>query len=123
MTYYAQDLLQKYFGQKAEFKNVYYDLSYSQGSGAMIAFELEYYNSKISIKHYGHYNHEYSFILDYKSCNYLSDKREKYLKEKIANMNSELRIYGYELIDYKNFIDEAKDNLQEYKFLSNGEIF
>ena len=70
----------------------------------MISFELEYYNSKISIKHYGNYNHEYSFILDYKSCNYLSNKREKYLKEKIINMNSKLKKYGYKLIDYENFI-------------------
>ena len=120
---YAQELLKKYFGQKAEFKNVYYDLSYSQCSGAMIIFNLKYYNSEILIKHYGNYYNKYCFELDYKNYNYLTEKREKYLKEKILYMNSELEKYAYELINYKNFINEAEEILKEKKFLINGEIF
>ena len=33
MEFYGQQLLEENFGDKAIFKNVYYDLSYCQGSG------------------------------------------------------------------------------------------
>lgn len=117
----AIELLIKYFKDKATFDNVYYDLSYTQGSGAMIEFELEYYNQTIKIKQYGHYYHERSFQLQYDG--YLGEKREENLKEKIEKMNSELAEYGYSLIDYKNFIDIAKEELEEKNFLEDGTIF
>ena len=87
MKYYAEELLIKYFGD-ADFQNVYYDLSYSQGSGAMIRFiiniedlnkkynflskeELRFIQDKgivndIEVYHNDNfYCHEYSFDIRY----------------------------------------------------------
>lgn len=119
----AKKLLNTFFGENAEFNRVLYDLSYCQGSGAMIEFELKYYNSNISIKNYGLYSHEYSFIIDYNNYNYLNEKRKNYLKEKIIKMNKELTKYGYDLIDFDNFKDEALENLKDSLFLENGSFF
>lgn len=87
MHFYANEILGGKFDEK-EFKlnSVYYDFSYSQGSGAMMEFEgwdihtLEKLfpdhnltrdwidnniaNFKIIVKHSGHYYHEYSFEFD-----------------------------------------------------------
>lgn len=43
-------LLEKYFKNNANFINVFYDLSYSQGSGAMIEFDLLYNKSIVKLK-------------------------------------------------------------------------
>lgn len=120
MKFKAEELLKKYFGENAKLLDVYYDLSYCQGSGAMIEFELRYYNCDIKVKHYGHYNHEYSFEINYNDYNWLGQKREDFLKDKIVEMNTELTNYGYELIDYDNFSDIALENLKEQEFLENG---
>ena len=62
MGNFAIELLQKYFGEKAKFNGVYYSLSYCQGDGAMIEFDLNYYNKELEIKHdNSHYYHENSF--------------------------------------------------------------
>lgn len=123
MKEYAKELLKKYFGEKAILKTVYYDLDYSQGSGAMIEFELKYYNSEILVKHYGFYYHERSFKLDYQNNDFLTDKRENYLELKIEEMNEEFTKEGYNLINYENFIEQAKENLYNYRFLIDGTIF
>ena len=124
MTYYAEELLKKYFGEKAKLIDVHYDLSYCQGSGAMIEFELEYYGKNIKIKHNrGSYCNAYTFILDYADYEYLSEKREEQLKDKIVTMNRELEKYGYEIIDYENFKNPAEEMLEEEMFLENGEVF
>lgn len=123
MLDYAGQLLQKYFGQKAKLNKICYDLSYCQGSGAMIEFNLYYYNCNVTIKQHGHYYHEYSFIIEENGENYLSDNRYKYLHDKIVDMNRELSKYGYNLIDWKNFTEQAKEQLEENTYLENGEIF
>lgn len=123
MLDYAKILLKKYFGQKAKLDKIWYDLSYSQGSGAMIEFDLTYYGCDLSIKQHGHYYHEYSFVIEENGENYLSDNRYKYLHDKIVNMNGELSKYGYNLIDWKNFTEQAKEQLEENTYLKNGEIF
>ena len=119
----AKELLNIFFGKNAKFNRVLYDLSYCQGSGAMIEFKLKYYNSNISIKNYGLYSHEYSFIIDYDDYNYLNEKRENYLKEKIIKMNKDLAKYGYDLIDFDNFKDEAIVSLEDSLFLEDGTLF
>lgn len=115
----AKELLQKYFKNNAEFKNVYYSLSYSQGDGAMIEFDLNYYDKKIEIKHCGNYYNELSF----KIYSNFTEKREKILKEKIIKMNKELCKYGYNLIEYEISNEEAKEFLQENEYFLNGKIY
>lgn len=83
----SKRLLEKYFGSGVEFKRVFYDLSYCQGSGAMIEFDIniEDLNNKykifskeeirfltdngivdnIKVRHNGDfYYHEYTFGID-----------------------------------------------------------
>lgn len=117
----AQKLLQKYFkNNKAEFKEVYYDLDYCQGHGAMIEFNLYYYNKYVKIKHYGHYEHERSFSIDSWG---LTEKQEEQLYNKIVMMNHELVKIGDDLIQYTISTDEAIDFLSESKYLKDGTIF
>lgn len=123
MLDYARQLLKKYFGQKATLDKVWYDLSYSQGSGAMIEFNLDYYNCNVTIKQHGHYYHEHSFIIEENGDKYLSDNRYKYLYDKIVDMNYELSKYGYNLVNCENFTEQAKEQLEEQEYLENGEIF
>lgn len=117
----AKKLLQKYFkNNKTEFKMVYYDLDYCQGRGAMIEFNLYYYNKYIKIKHYGNYEHERSFIIDSWD---LTRKQEEQLYNKIVMMNQELVKIGDNLINYTIPEDEAIDFLSEVKYLKDGTIF
>lgn len=122
----AIELLKKYFKDNAKFENVYYDLSYSQGSGCMIEFDLKYYGLDIEIKHYGHYNHERSFEIheNYYNEFCLSDKRYNTLEEKIIEMNKELKNYGYEIIENREYFKEnALERIKEYVYLQDGSIF
>lgn len=117
----AKQLIKKYFkNNKTEFKAVYYDLSYCQGRGAMIEFNLYYYNKYIKIKHYGHYEHERSFTIDSWD---LTEKQEEQLYNKIVMMNQELVKIGDNLIQYTITEDEARDFLNDSKYLEDGTIF
>lgn len=80
----AEELVKEYFGENAKFIKTNYDLSYSQGSGAMIWFNVDFEDlnnkyhilndeemrfvkdkgciSEIEVHHdYSHYDHEYCF--------------------------------------------------------------
>ena len=116
----AKELLEKYFKGKAEFKNIYYSLSYCQGDGAMIEFTLNYCNKIVNVKQYGNYYHERSFIIESYE---LSDKQEEQLKEKIYKMNCELANYGWKQIETTISDEEAKENLRQYKYFKNGKYF
>lgn len=117
----AEELLRKYFKSSAELKGVYYSLSYTQGSGAMIEFDLQYYNERLEVRQSGHYTHERSFVIN--SYN-LSYKREATLNEKIVKMNCDLTKYGYNLIDSDNFTDAyAVERLEEDRYFIDGSIF
>ena len=84
MQEYASEIIERKFDEgEFESNNVYYDLSYSQGSGAMVEFEgwdihiletILYGNNltrewidknianfNLKVTHSGHYYHEYSF--------------------------------------------------------------
>ena len=120
----AKILLQQYFGEKASFKKVYYSLNYYQGDGAMIEFELIYYNKLIFINHNnGRYYHENSYCIEYLGCDFLTDNQEKQLKEKIVKMNYELSQYGYILIDADCSDEEIIEILSENEYFKNGEIY
>ena len=116
----AKELLQKYFKNSATFGRVFYSLSYCQGDGAMIEFELKYYNKIVQVKHHGHYYHEKSFQV----CSYeLTEKQEKQLKEKIYKMNCELVKYGYDLIEFEYPDNEIIEILNEDEYFENGNIY
>ena len=78
-------------------------------------------NKFIQVRNYGHYTHENSFKIN----NYdLTDKQEQTLKAKIYKMNCELKNYGYSQIEHWWEADkEAIENLKEYEFYENGEIY
>ena len=118
----ARRLLEKYFGDKASYTEVYYDLSYSQGSGAMIEFETTYYGVYVQVRQRGLYYHERSFDIDYEG--YLGEKRYNQLREKIIKMNIELGKSGYSILeDEDNFRDGALLWLEEQEFTKDGEIY
>ena len=121
----AKQLLRKYFKDNAVFTDVEYSLNYCQGNGAMIEFELKYYGKLIHVKHddYCHYYHERSFCLEYPNYDYLTDKQEEQLKEKIYNMNYELMRYGYEIIEREYSDDDIIEILNENEYYADGEIY
>ena len=116
----ARSILYKNFGNKATLKNVYYSLSYCQGDGAMMEFELYYYNKFVKIHHSGFYYHSRSFTIDTYD---LTEKQEEQLKQKIIAMNEELENYGWHLINWEPESAEAIENLQQNKYLQDGSIF
>lgn len=114
-------LLEKYFKNNANFINVFYDLSYSQGSGAMIEFDLLYNKKHCEIKNYGHYCHKRSFEIN--SNVDLTDKEFGRLNKKIISMNEELEKFGYKAIENCISKEEAIEILEDHNYFSNGEIF
>lgn len=114
----ARELLRKNF-KNAKLNNVYYDFSYSQGDGVCLEFDLIYFNKNISIKQVGQYTHERSFAI----WGDITEKQENKLKEKIININRELKKYGYNLIESVATRENAILNLEELEFLKNGDIF
>ena len=119
----AQELVKQYFGDKAKFIATYYDLSYTQGRGSMIEFETTYYGVDVRIIQRGFYYHELSFAVDYYG-GFLSEKREKKLKEKIYKMNCKLTEFGDSITnDEKMFREQAIEYLQEQEFTADGKIY
>lgn len=123
MEFYAQQLLEENFGDKAFFKNVYYDLSYCQGSGAMIEFDLVYYGKSLSIKHdkYCRYYHKNSFEV-IENDKELTELQYNTLKEKIIKINKQLAEYGYQFIE-EDRTDTAIEQLKDCMFYENGDIY
>lgn len=102
---YAYKLLRDTF-KDSLFLDVYYDLSYRQGSGAMIEFDIniEALNNKykmltkkeiekmaktgfttISVKHWGNYCHALSFDIDYQDYTFYIDNFDN-TQEKLDKM-------------------------------------
>lgn len=94
----AQHLLEESF-KGAEYKHVYYDLSFSQGSGAMIEFDIDLkdinskykmlskkeitrlenirFNTEVRVYHNDNlYYHENTFDVDYEDCTFYNDNME-----------------------------------------------
>jgi len=121
MKYKANELLKKYFKKNnATLKQVYYELSYCQGDGAMFEFDLYYYNKYVKIKHNGYYCHMRSFIIDTWE---LTEKQENQLKEKVLKMFEEFENYGWDLVNYRITEAEAIEILQENEYLEDGTIY
>ena len=117
----AKELIEKAFGEKAVFQDVHYSLSYCQGDGAMIEFDLNYCGKDVEIRHnsYCHYYHERSFEI---ISDNLTEKQESRLKEKIYNINKRLTKCGYSFIEYDR-TEQAIEQLNNYEFYGNGDIY
>ena len=117
----AELLLEENFGEKAILKNVYYSLSYCQGDGAMIEFDLKYCGKDIEIRHnpHCHYYHERSFEI---ISDNLTENQENKLKEKIIKINEQLTKYGYQYIE-EDRTEEAIELLKDCMFYENGKIY
>lgn len=115
----ARELLREYFGDKAEINKIQYSLRYCQGDGAMIEFNLLYYNKELQIKNYGHYCHSMSFSI----YGDIDGTRYEKLYNKIVDMNEELTKYGYELIENCSGREDAINALNDHLFLKNGTFF
>lgn len=114
-------LLQKYFGNKAEYKGIEYSLTWSQGDGAMIEFDLYYYNKFIKIRHNNNfYCHARTFCIDSYE---LTEKQEKDLYNKIVKMNKEFEKIGWNLVQYTPDKEQCIEFLKDFKYLENGEVF
>lgn len=107
----AKELLNDYFGANANYVSCMYDLSYSQGDGAMIEFnvylsELLNFNEiteftkeeikilhdcgdLIKVRHKGSYYHEYCFDFDYSDYTYFSDDWTDEMQEKLDKFMEE----------------------------------
>ena len=121
MEQLAIQLLEENFEEKAVFQDVYYSLSYCQGDGAMIEFDLNYCGKDVKIRHnpYCHYYHERSFEI---ISDNLTENQENTLKEKIIKINTQLAKYGYEFIE-EDRTEQAIEQLKDCMFYENGEIY
>lgn len=146
MEHKAQELVDDYFGSDADFIQTYYSLSYCQGDGAMIEFniniidlnkiyhifsdeEIRYITDKgivndIRIEHNNsNYYHEYTFNIDYDYYNDydFEDIENEYniSKEEFETIDDRF----YKLVDYSNkhYTDSEfiKDIISMNKELSN----
>ena len=121
----ASDLVNDYFGITSDYLKAYYDLSYSQGSGAMIEFditikdlnnkykvfsdeEIRFLTDKdivndIRVKHHNNmYYHEYTFILLY---GYYNDYDFEDIQDDYNITEEDFNTIAtrfYELVDYSN---------------------
>lgn len=122
----AQELLKELFSEFVITDiEVYYDLGYSQGSGSMIQFTGQNDTNYLKVKHYGRYNHELSFTMDYEYQNNdeVSEEEEKAMKERIYEMNIKLTKHGYDFIEYPIEDLDAIERLSENTYLKDGSLF
>lgn len=119
----ADNLLEENFGEKAVFQDVHYSLSYCQGDGAMIEFDLKYYNKTVQIRHNkSYYYHAGSFDILEEEGEELTEKQHEQLKGKIYNINKQLTEYGYTFIE-EDRTEQAIEQLKDCMFYENGEIY
>ena len=132
---YACKLLRDNF-KDSLFLDVYYDLSYGQGSGAMIEFDIniEALNNKykmltkkeiekivetdittISVKHTGNYYYALSFDIDYKDYTFYIDNSDK-LQEKLDKM---MEKFTEDIIDMNEQL--TKKGYEYMDFMSDRE--
>lgn len=146
MEHKAEELVDDYFGSDADFIQTYYSLSYCQGDGAMIGFdidikdlnnkykvftddEIEFLKQKdvintIRVRHYGNmYYHEYTFGIDH---DYYNDWEFEDIKDDFNITENEFNTLWNrfeKLVDYSNkhYTDSEfiKDIISMNKELSN----
>lgn len=127
----ARRLLEEHFENHKKYKldksydvKTWYSLSYCQGDGAMMEFNLidKATGEVIKIRHEGHYYHELCFDIDTYLENFYGTKAEEELHEEIYELNKQLAKIGWDLVDYEITEEEAKEILNEHEYYANGEI-
>lgn len=147
----AKKVLDEYF-KGAEYAQVRFDLSYRQGSGAMLEFNttLENINNKykmlskkemekikevgfndIKVYRISNYCHEYSFDFDYQDYTYYIDNFEK-TQEKLDKM---LEQFNNDIVNMncditqkgydllENFEADSEEVLKDNEYLKDGTIY
>lgn len=123
MNNLAELLLEENFGEKAILKKVYYSLSYSQGDGVVVEFDLVRGHKEIRVRHNRSRNYyEFSFDIEEVGEFFLSDNQLRALKEKIIRINKKLADYGYQYIE-EDRTEQAIEQLKNCMFYENGEIY
>lgn len=123
LEYYIKDKLKELNYNIIELA-VYYDLSYSQGSGAMFIGILEKDNKRYIIKHSGHYNHYNSKTIDIYNIEDGEEIEDNDFNNLYVSLCKDLEEYGYstieEILKDENIIETIE--LNEYYFTKNGKI-
>lgn len=140
----CQDLVFEKFGIKNADLKLYYDLSYSQGAGAMFEMSLyiedinkkynfltdeelkfvkDYTDTKIKIRHdNGHYYHKYSFLIDYNFYNYYDydEIKEEYnlTEEEFNNLEEKIDTFLNRENTFYNDIVAINNELTEFGYNS-----
>lgn len=116
----AKILLEKYFKGKAKLVKVLYNLNHCQGDGAMIEFDLSYYNTLVKVRQYGRYTHSRSFFVE--DCDKCTTT--KALDRKIIQLFEEFTKTGYKLTNSDNWTDrDITEILDEFEYLKDGQIY
>ena len=105
---------------------VMYSLSYSQGDGAMMAFQGTWKGFNISATHHGHYSHYNSKILVIeKDDEEVDTKIYKEFNEVYVTLCKQLEKYGYDQIEYSHSEEAIKEyfKMNEIEFLANGQVY
>lgn len=127
MAEYLDQLLNEYKLKYDQLPKVFYDLSHSQGSGAMFEGTVFWKNYTVDIKHSGFYYHYNSKELDIYSTKTGKDaKKEVYeqFNEMYIDICNKLEKYGYGVIEYEN----SEENFSElcevncWEFTKEGKI-
>lgn len=140
----ASDLLNDYFGITSDYLKTYYDLSYSQGSGSMVEFDINIvdlnnkYNvfskeemafitdkgivNDIRIRHNdNYYYHEYTFSIDY---DYYNDYSYEDIKDSYGITEKDFETLDdrfYKLVDTYNKHNTESEFVKDIIKL-NGEL-
>lgn len=129
--YFLKDDLKEFITDKLKELNyniieldVYYDLCYCQGSGAMFTGILEKDGLKYIIKQYGHYYHYNSKEINIYNIEDGEETEDIGFNDLYITLCKELEKYGYSIIEdtlkEENIIETIEAN--NYLFFSNGQI-
>ena len=116
----AKRVLKKYI-KHTELNDINYSLSYCQGDGAMMEFEFYYYNNLIKVKHSGFYCHSRCFSVH--GDEYLTEKQQEKLYNKILNIQEEFEKNAWNYIKYDPAEEDCIEFLNDSKYLKDGSIF
>lgn len=122
------ELLTKEFGEnKITNMKLLYDFSYSQGSGLIIEFDLDYKDQNLRIRRDPH-NHWYTFCTNFiiENDEELEEEEEKEIKTKIAKINKQVEDIGYAMIEDEDYFkEEAKEYLLQLdeEFTKEGKYY
>lgn len=107
---------------------VLYDLSHSQGSGAMFTGEFEWRSWEVKINHEGHYYHynskRFDDFVSVKSGREVTDNAYETFNNIYVDICNELTEFGYDCIDNATSEEAAREYLNDgdTEFYADGSI-